>query len=318
VRNPDDVVERLLGDVSALEIDHPTIRALPLDYDTAMQDVEVVNIVRAMMVRTRFIDEALARAVAAGVTQVAVLGAGFDTHAYRGRELLATTRVFEIDRPSTQAWKKQRVTEVLGAPPRNLSYVPIDFQHQPLDEVLPRHGYDQTQRTFFILEGVTMYLPETAVRQTLQFAGAHPPGSAIVFDYVYRPMIDMIAAIDLAKVPPAAKAFVQRFVDLTRDEPWVFGFPIGGERDFLREVDLELRHSMAVGGEESVKRYLTRADGSEVGAETIAAAMARIAEHARTEAANASLRMSPEQAREQRRLMAYQIAEAAAAAREDE
>jgi methyltransferase (TIGR00027 family) len=313
VRNPDDLVERLLGDVSALDIDHPAIHALRLEYEAAMHDVEVANIVRAMMVRTRFIDETLARAVAAGVTQVAILGAGFDTHAYRCQALLAATRVFEIDRPTTQAWKTQRVNEVLGGPPANLTYVPIDFQRESLLDVLPRHGYDRAQRTFFILEGVTMYLPEMALRQTLQFVAAHPPGSVIVFDYVLRPMIDMIAAIDLAKVPPAAMAFVQRFINLTRDEPWVFGFPVGGERELLSELGLELRQSFMIGGEESVKRYLTRADGSEVGAETISAAAARIAEHARTEAANASLRMSPEQAREQRRLMAYQIAEAAVA-----
>lgn len=314
VRNPDSVVERLLGDVSAFDIDHPAIHALPLAYEEAMQDVEVANIVRAMMVRTRFIDDALARAVAAGVTQVAILGAGFDTHAYRCPELLAGTRVFEIDRPVMQAFKKQRVNEVLGAPPGNLTYVAIDFKNEEMTDVLPRHGYDLAQPTFFILEGVTMYLPEAAVRQTLQFVAAHPTGSTVVFDYLLRPMIDMIAAIDLAKVPPAAKAFVQRFVNLTRDEPWIFGFPINGERDFLRSVGLELRQSFMIGGEESVKQYLTRADGSEVGAEAIGAAMARMAELARSDEANASLRISPEQMREQQRLMAYQIAEAAVGA----
>jgi methyltransferase (TIGR00027 family) len=313
VRNPDSVVERLLGDVSSLDIDHPAIHALPLAYEEAMQDVEVANIVRAMMVRTRFIDDALARAVAAGVTQVAILGAGFDTHAYRCQELLAGTRVFEIDRPVMQAFKKQRVNEVLGAPPDNLTYIAIDFKNEGLADVLPRHGYDLAQPTFFILEGVTMYLPEAAVRQTLQFVAAHPPGSTVVFDYLLRPMIDMIAAIDLAKVPPAAKAFVQRFVNLTRDEPWIFGFPVNGERDILRSVGLELQQSFMIGGEESVKLYLTRADGSVVGAETIAAAMAKMAENARLEA-NAALRMSPEQMREQQRRMAYQIAEAAVSA----
>ena len=57
-------------------------------------------------------------------------------------------------------------------------------------EVLTRHGYDRTQRTFFILEGVTMYLPEEAARETLRFVGVHPQGSGIVFDFVYRAMID--------------------------------------------------------------------------------------------------------------------------------
>jgi hypothetical protein len=113
-------------------------------------------------------------------------------------------KVFEVDRPVTQELKKQRVRDVLGTPPSNLTYVPVDFQHDDLLEVLTRHGYDRTQRTFFILEGVTMYLPEEAARETLRFVGAHPQGSGIVFDFVYRATIDMIAKIDMAKIPEAA------------------------------------------------------------------------------------------------------------------
>ena len=312
VRNPDYLAERFLGDPSTLDLDHPATRALRLGYDEAMTDIEVVNIVRMMTIRTRFIDDALERAVAGGATQVAILGAGLDTHAYRAQELLASSRVVEIDRPATQAWKKKTVNDVLGGPPANVTYVGVDFQHEDLAEVLTRHGYDLAQRTFFILEGVTMYLPEEAARGTFRFVAGHPPGSAIVFDFVYRPMVDMIANIDMAKVPPAARPFVERFMNLIRDEPWVFGLPVGGEREFLREFGLELREALTIGGEESVKRYLTKADGTEVGAEAVAAAMARMVERAREagQSAPATPQMSPEQVREQRRLMAYQLAEA--------
>jgi methyltransferase (TIGR00027 family) len=155
------------------------VRALPLAYDDAMRDVEVGSTVRAMIVRTRFIDEALARAVAAGAAQVVILGAGFDSHAYRCQELLAGVSVFEVDRPTTQALKRERVNAVLGSPPVNLTYVAIDFQHEDLGDVLRRHGYDRSLRTFFILEGVTMYLPEDALRGTLRFVAAHPPAAAL-------------------------------------------------------------------------------------------------------------------------------------------
>jgi methyltransferase (TIGR00027 family) len=308
-RNPDYLAEQLLGDPSGLALDHPAVRALSLSYDAAMEDVEVVNIVRTMTVRTRFIDEALERAIAGGATQVVILGAGFDSHAYRFRDLLAPTRIFEVDRPATQALKKQRVQDVLGGPPANLTYVPIDFQHEELPDVLRRHGWDQSQQTFFILEGVTMYLPEDAVRATFRFVAAHPPGSGIVFDYVYRAMIDMIARIDMATVPEVARPFLQRFLDLIKDEPWVFGLPVGGEQEFLREFGLELREAFMIGGEESLKRYLTRADGSRVGAQSLAAAMARMAERARA----AGQQMSMERTPEQQRLMAYQLAEAVVA-----
>src|SRR4030095_17017440 len=88
-RNPDYLAEKLLGDPSQIDLDHPAVRALSLSYEEAMKDVEVVSNVRMMTVRTRFIDEALARAIAGGATQVLILGAGFDSHAYRCQELLA-------------------------------------------------------------------------------------------------------------------------------------------------------------------------------------------------------------------------------------
>ena len=225
-------------------------------------------------------------------------------------------KVFEVDRPVTQELKKQRVQEVVGTPPSNLTYVPVDFQHDDLLDVLTRHGYDRTQRTFFILEGVTMYLPEEASRQTLRFVGAHPPGSGIVFDFVYRAMIDMIARIDMANIPEAQKPFVQRFLDLTRNEPWVFGLPIGGEREFLRELNLDLREMFTVGGEDSAQRYLTRADGTQVGAQAIAEAMARMVARARGTAPTSpevQQQMSPERMREHQRLSAYHLAEAVVA-----
>lgn len=314
-RNPDYLAERLLGDPSTLDVDHPAVRALGLGYDDAMKDVEVVNIVRLMTVRTRFIDEALERAIAGGATQVVVLGAGFDSHAYRCQALLAHARVFEVDRPVTQALKKQRVNDVLGGPPANLTYVPIDFQHEDLPAVLTRHGYDPVQRTFFILEGVTMYVQEDAVRATLRFVAAHPPGSGLVFDFVYRAMIDMIAGIDWATVPQAAKPFLERFLKLIKDEPWVFGLPVGGEREFLGECGLELREAFMIGGEDSLKRYLTKADGTQVGAQTLAEAIARMAAAAQAtgQGAPAGPQMPPERTREQQRLMSYQLAEAVVA-----
>lgn len=312
-RNPDYLAETLLGDPAAIDLTHPIVRALSLDYDEAIKEPEVVNTVRMMAVRTRFIDDALARAVVAdGAAQVVVLGAGFDSHAYRFQDLLRRVRIFEVDRPATQALKRQRVNDALGGPPANLTYVPVDFKQDDLRDALVRHGYDPAQRTFFILEGVTMYVPDEGIRATFQFVGAHPPGSAIVFDFVYRAMIDMLAQIDLANVPAPAKPFVQRFLDLIRDEPWVFGIPVGGEREFLAEFGLELREALTIGGEESVRRYATKSDGTQIGAAAMAAAMARMAEQARA-AGLPNPADNPEamaRLREQQRLMAYQLAEA--------
>jgi methyltransferase (TIGR00027 family) len=317
-RNPDDLAEKLLGDPSKLDVDHPVVRALSLGYDEAMKDVEVVSAVRMMTVRTRFIEDALRRAIAGDATQVVVLGAGFDTHAYRYPDLLLKhVRVFEVDRAATQELKRLRVIEALGGPPPNLSYVATDFRHDDLRAALMRNGCDPRQRTFFIFDGVAMYLPEETVRGTLRLVAAHPTGSSIVFGFVYRPLVDMLARIDWANVPEGFKPFVQRFLNLIQDEPWVFGVPVGAERELLGECGLELREALTVGGEESLKRYLTRADGTQVGAQAFADAMARMAERART--AGQPLpdvsHMSPESMREQQRVMSYQIAEAIVAPR---
>ncbi len=304
VRNPDHLAEVLLGDPSALGVDHPVVRALSVPYDEALQDIDVVTSVRMMMVRTRFIDAAMVRAIESGIRQVVILGAGFDSHAYRFEPLLTGARVFEVDRPDTQAFKRRRVREALGEPPANLTYVPIDFQQEHLPEVLARHGHDNTQRTFFILEGVTMYLPEPAVRSTLQFIGAQPAGSVVVFDFVFSVLIEMIARIDIAAVPEAQRPFVQRFLDLIKDEPWVFGLPMNGEREFLAPFGLEPREIFAIGGEESMKRYVTKSDGTHVGADTVARAMARMGQPPPSD------EPVPERVREQQRLMSYQLAEA--------
>lgn len=265
VRNPDFLAARLLGDPAALDVDLPVVQALAKTYEEAIADPEVLGTVTMMIVRTRYIEDALRRAIQGGATQVVILGAGFDTRAYRLRDLLANVRVFEVDRPRTQEIKKQRIAAVVGAPPPNLTYVPVDFQHESLAEVLARHGYDPARKTFLIWEGVTMYLPAEAARSTLRFLGSRAPGSTVVFDYVNQGLIDMIARIDMATVPEIARGFVQRFLNLTRDEPWIFGLPDDAEREFLRPFGLEVLELLPLNGAELVKRYLTRADGTTVG-----------------------------------------------------
>lgn len=315
-RNPDHLAEKLLGDPSQLVLKHPVVDALSQPYEVAMQDFEVSGLVRSMTVRTRFIDEALQRAVAAGARQVLVIGAGLDSHAYRCSEALAGVRVFELDRPATLAFKQRRAEAVAGRPPANLTCVPGDLQDEDPGVLLARHGYDRSLRSFFIMEGVTMYVPEEALCATLRFVASHPEGSSIVFDFCTQATIDDLRRLDLQAVPPAARATMQRFMDLIRDEPWVFGVPLDGEQEFLAKVGLALREMLTIGGPESIARYLTRADGSIVGAEAAARADA-LRQDAMARAAGS---LTPGQRekieagiREQERQGAYRIAEAAVA-----
>jgi methyltransferase (TIGR00027 family) len=311
VRNPDDLAAALLGEPSRLHVAHPIVDALGASYDVAMQDLETVGMVRAMIIRTRFIDEALARAIDDGATQVLILGAGLDSHAYRCRELLSGARIFELDRPATLEYKRGRVDEALGAPPENLTYVPLDLE-EAIPTTLTRHGYDLSRPTFILMEGVSMYLPEEALQSTLRFVASHPPGSSLVFDFATRAMVDGIQRIDRATLPPAARASMERFLDMIRDEPWLSGIPLDEEKAYLANVGLELREFVTIGDEESEARYLTRRDGTVVGdaAMVRAKALRKAAIDQMVGQADPSQRaMIEERMKTQARQMAYRIAE---------
>ena len=132
--------------------------------------------------RTRFAEDALAAAVERGVRQLVVLGAGLDTYAYRGafRDRL---RIFEVDYPATQAWKRQRLREAAIPLPESLTFAPVDFEQQTLAEGLAAAGFDQTQQTFFTWLGVVPYLTEEAVFLTLAYVASLPAGAHVVLDY---------------------------------------------------------------------------------------------------------------------------------------
>jgi methyltransferase (TIGR00027 family) len=145
----------------------------------------IQNIIRATVVaRSRFAEDELAVAVARGVRQYVVLGAGLDTFAYRNPH--PALRVFEVDYPSTQVWKRARLTEGGIAIPPSLTFVPVDFLEQSIEGGLRTAGFRVDVPTFFSWLGVTMFLTRDAVMSTLSFV-AHTRGSAIVFDYTLPP-----------------------------------------------------------------------------------------------------------------------------------
>jgi len=263
IRNPDYLAERLLGPAErAMVADQAVVQALELDFAEARKNIEALSSAIMMIIRTRFIEERLAQAIRDGVSQLVILGAGFDTRAYRLTELLKDARVFEVDQPSTQEYKKQRIQDTGIEVPPNLTYVPVDFRHDKLGDVLAKAGYDSTQKTFFIWEGVTMYLPEEAVEETLRWVAAQATGSTIIFDFMGATIVKFMATADLSAFPEAAQKAFERLRRLTAGEPWIFGIPDDGEREFLNKLGLELRELLPVGGEESMKRYLARSDGT--------------------------------------------------------
>ncbi len=138
-------------------------------------------------VRTRFAEDALAAAVGRGVRQLVVLGAGLDTYAYRTK-LGESLRIFEVDHPATQAWKRKRLAEAGIAVPRALTFAPVDFEMESLGHGLVAAGFDLAQQTFFTWLGVVPYLTEPAVLSTLGFIAGLPGGAHVVFDYANPPV----------------------------------------------------------------------------------------------------------------------------------
>ena len=258
VRNPDWLAERLIGPAElALIADHPISAALDRDFQDAIYDPDVFGFTWLMLVRTRFIDELMQRAIRGGATQLVILGAGFDTRVHRFTELLKDVAVMEIDHHSTQEYKRRRVDAALAAAPSNLVYVPIDFARESLGDALRRSGFDPGRKTYFVCEGVSMYVPESGMKETLRaIAASSAPGSALLLEYINQGGLEV-----LTKYPSGV---IKNAFDW--GEPFVFGVPDGQDREFFRDVGLELGEALKVGSPDSVKRYAMRADGTYYGA----------------------------------------------------
>jgi methyltransferase (TIGR00027 family) len=163
-----------------------------------------------LVARSRYAEDQLALAVAGGVTQYVLLGAGLDTFAFRNP--WPHLRVFEVDHPATQAWKRELLQTSNLAAPANLTYVPVDFERQPLPSELRIAGLDPTAPTFFAWLGVVPYLTLQAFRATLSFIASQPPGSGLIFDYgqprAALPPLEQLAHDSLAsRVELAGESF---------------------------------------------------------------------------------------------------------------
>jgi methyltransferase (TIGR00027 family) len=135
------------------------------------------------VLRERFVEDVMREALAEGVRQIVILGAGFDTRAYR-LDGIGAARVFEIDHPATQAAKRRALAGVVEPLPGNVVFVPVDFDRDSLADCLAAAGYDETAQTLFVWQGVIMYLTPEGIDRTLGFIAGHA-GSRLVFDTFY-------------------------------------------------------------------------------------------------------------------------------------
>ena len=138
----------------------------------------------SVCMRSRVVEEELARVKKNGIEQLVVLGAGLDSTAYRRTDLTEGLQVFEVDHPSTQAWKRERLEAAKIGIPDNLTFVSFDFEHQTLEQALKAGGVRFDVPTFFTWLGVHMYLTDEAVKSTLGVLGKFPKVSEIVMDFI--------------------------------------------------------------------------------------------------------------------------------------
>ena len=165
-------------------VDPPLLRGLPASWPRLPAD-PVTNFIAA---RHRCMDDALVDAARDGVEQVVLLGAGYDTRAWRFADVLGDRPVWELDFPATQARKRAILARQPDLDPDRIRFVPVDFIHQDFAERLVAAGFPIGARTLFIWEGVSMYLDEDTVARTLEsLRRLSSAGSRIVADFWYEP-----------------------------------------------------------------------------------------------------------------------------------
>jgi methyltransferase (TIGR00027 family) len=179
--------------------------------------------------RTRLIDDWIGQA-AGEIDQVVLLGAGFDTRAWR-LNALASARIFEVDHPNTAAVKQARLRSA-HADLRKVTFVKVDFEKDDFDQLLRAAGFDATRSAIVVWEGVSQYLTGETVCGVMRWAGKLAPGSRFIFTYVHEGVLDgSVAFVGADKV--IAK------VDGS-GEPWRFGLLPEQLPAFLRERGLTL------------------------------------------------------------------------------
>ena len=176
-------------------VDHPpvlndpiAVRLIGSEYarDLERASHTVARDFRAFMAaRSRYAEDRLNIAVAAGVQQYVVLGAGLDTFAYRNP--FPALRVFEADFPATQEWKREMLAEARIPIPANLTFIPLDLEHKTLLENLSEYGCNAAEPAFFSWLGVAPYLTLEAFRATVASIAKLPSGTGVTFDFCFPP-----------------------------------------------------------------------------------------------------------------------------------
>ena len=226
-RSEDTLAVKLLPDHVKALIRIPLVKSFFVKVAVAKGMYEYI------IARTKYIDAAFKEALSNHFDQILIFGAGFDTRALRFQDMTGTTKIFELDIPTTQEAKIRQYQKRALSIPSGLTFIPIDFDREVLPVKLEAAGFERDSRTLFILEGLLMYLQPESVHETFQtirdFAGK---GSEVVFDYVFASVLRQEGQYEEERkiVESVAKA----------GEGWHFGIEKGEIEQFLSTYDLRL------------------------------------------------------------------------------
>lgn len=211
-----------------------------------------------MIARTAYFDHLFVDALRHQFAQIVLLGAGYDTRAYRFAALNKATRIFELDAPPTQNRKIQCLKRARIDIPKQVKFVPINFNTESLEDVLKSTGYQESQKTLFIWEGVSYYLDAGSVDATLEFASrASHPESRIAFDYT--------VTLTAGNAPNyyGAEEFTRTMRAQHTDEELLFSIDEGKIDAFFEHRGLKILDHL--NNEEIESSFLQKEDGSLLG-----------------------------------------------------
>jgi len=221
----------------------------------------------SVVARTRLIDDVILGAAPNDFEQLVILGAGFDSRAYRLLRLRAVD-VFEVDHPDTQEAKRRVLAGLFSALPAHVRFVAIDFARDDLIPALHRAGYRDAARTFILWEGVTNYLTDDAVDSVLRWCGRASTGSSLLFTYIHRDVLTRPSAF------PGTKNLLASLEKA--GERLTFGMDPNDVPGYLSERGLSLQWD--IGAVEYRARYFGAAARAMRGHEFYRVAVARVGE----------------------------------------
>jgi len=210
----------------------------------------------SILARARFIEDLVEERAACGLAQYVILGAGLDTFAQRRPELASRMRVFEIDQPGPQAWKRQRLIELgIGVPPF-LRLVPVDFEAgDAWWERLAASGFDSKLPAVVASAGVSMYLTKDAIMATLRHVAALAPGSTLAMTFM----------LPVGMADPEVRPGIERAMEGARASGTPFISFFMPDEILALARDAGFREARHVSADALTERYFAgRADGLRV------------------------------------------------------